>query len=335
MRFAGSFTESRLILAFLISLVIVLTCCTDSPDKVKNTVKPEKLKTLSISGSWDLYPLISELVIGFEQIYPNLRVNVVLGSKLKETADLSFRIMADENCFNQGSQLDWDSTLTIVPIASNAVLPIVNSANPYLVQLASKGISKQQLRYIFVESTLDQWGQLLEIDSSFAIHPYIRTDISNETDSWSSFLRATCLDMVGLGVYGDQGMINGIMNDRYGIGYASLRYIYDTHTQLIRPGLTVIPMDLNNDGRINKAERIYGTFPDISYAIRHNSLPSPPVRTVCIIANKRPVDDVILNFIQWIFENGEYIIESSGFVRLDESLVKMELEKIEKLKNNV
>jgi phosphate transport system substrate-binding protein len=203
----------KLVFICLISFYLLFAGCTNPVSKDNKTKRHKDPQTISISGSWKLYPLISELVIGFNEIYPNLHISVVIGSPLNESTDLSFKLIARESLPEGVIDLGWDTANIIIPVATNAVLPIVNSSNPYLKELSGKGISKQQFRYIFVESTLDQWGQLIGLDSSYAIHTYVRTDISVASDSWSTFLNASQMDMVGLGVYGDPGMVSGM--DRF------------------------------------------------------------------------------------------------------------------------
>lgn len=320
-------------LATMVCLMLLALCWAGNgcnhPERNKQRAKEKKIaKSITISGAYGLYPLISQLAFEYNRIFPNIRINVTPGSSLKGMSDMIFQ-MVDMGMYSKSiNDNRWDTSLLHIAIARDAILPIGNASNPYLEKLNSTGITQSQLRYIFVDATLNQWGQLTGEDSSYRINVFTRTDISGSADIWSSFLGTDQVHLTGTGVYGEPGMVMAIRNDIYGIGYASLRYIFDNQTGKTLEDLKVIPIDLDMNGKLDPDENLYSDLYEIDNAVMHNAFPTPPSRTLYLIIDKSHPNDLAIDFVRWIFENGQQIIQNAGYVHLDKTLFDNQLNKI-------
>lgn len=317
----------------LVCLMLMLLCwgwngC-NTPDKNAHKTKEKKIaKSITISGAYGLYPLISQLAFEYNRIFPNIRINVTPGSSLKGMSDMIFQ-MVDMGMYSKSiSDSRWDTSLLHIAIARDAILPIGNASNPYLEKLEATGITQPQLRYIFVDATLKQWGQLTGEDSSHRINVFTRTDISGSAEIWSSFLGTDQVHLTGTGVYGEPGMVMALRNNVYGIGYASLRYIFDNQTGKTLEDLRVIPIDLNMNGKLDPDENLYSNLSDIDNAVMHNIFPTPPSRTLYLIIDRSHPNALAIDFVRWIFENGQQIIQNAGYVQLDKTLLDNQLNTI-------
>ena len=160
---------------------------------------------------------------------------------------------------------------------------MINSGNPALKSgLAEKGIKKQSLLDLWIKGTVITWGQLAGISSRNKIRVYTRSDSCGAAETWAQYLGGKNQeDLKGVGVYGDPGLAEAVRKDVYRIGYNNLNYAYDFKTGLPLNGLFVIPIDVNENGRIDPGENLKtkrpghsgGLFGNLSVASGKGSLP--------------------------------------------------------------
>ncbi|MEI9934917.1 MAG: hypothetical protein WDM71_08720 [Ferruginibacter sp.] len=63
-----------------------------------------------------------------------------------------------------------------------------------------------------------------------------------------------------------------------GIGFNNIVYVYDANTKQATNGVIPVPIDLNNNGKIDADESFYGTTEQITTAIANGKYPAPPAR---------------------------------------------------------
>ncbi|MDD5695743.1 MAG: substrate-binding domain-containing protein [Bacteroidales bacterium] len=320
-----------LICILTLSLLLWMEGCTDQTGQ-EGKRRPKKIiPSITISGSLELYPLLSQLAFEFNRIYPDVRIDVTPGSSLHGKSDILFQMMDRRRISNNMKESQPDTGLMSLPLAFDAILPFGNVENPYLKKLKISGITQSQFRYIYIDATLSHWGQLTKTDSSYRIFSFTRTDICEAGEIWSSFLGTEQTNLTGTGVYGEPGMIMAVRKNIYGLGYASIRYIYDRKTFEPTNDLAVIPIDLDNNGKIDRTENCLNNLEDITFAIRHGNYPFPPTRTLYLTFNKTPVNQLVVDYLVWIYENGMQTIQDAGYIIPGETTLKNQLQIIQKL----
>jgi phosphate transport system substrate-binding protein len=315
----------------ILGLFTVICSCTDRYSQ-KEKHRPKKIiPAITITGSLELYPLLSQLAFEFNSVYPDVRIDVTPGISIQGQPDILFRMMDSERPVNNMKESSWDTALISLSLAYDAILPFGNAANPYLKKLKTTGITQNQFRYIFLDATLDHWGQLTKTDSSSRISPFTRTDLCESGEIWSSFLGTDQVNLTGTGVYGEPGMIMAVRKNVYSIGYASMRYIFDRKTYQPMDDLIVIPIDLDKNGKIDLYENFFNNLEDISYAVKKGSYPSPPARTLYLVFSKSTPDRLVTEFILWIYENGQQTIQDAGYVVPEETVIMKNINHINNL----
>jgi phosphate transport system substrate-binding protein len=145
---------------------------------------------------------------------------------------------------------------------------------------------------------------------------------------WGKYLGKNQEGLLGTGVFGDPGIAEAVKNDELGIGFNNVIYIYDINSRKKYEGLEVIPIDINNNGTIDKEENIYSNLDTICAAIRAGIYPSPPARDLYFVSKGKPNDKVVITFLNWILTEGQKYVGETGYVQLDEEKIKNELSKI-------
>ena len=100
--------------------------------------------TFSISGAFALYPLTVKWVEEFRKDYPDVQVDVSAGGAGKGMADVLAN-MVDLGMFSREvTPAELEKGAWYIAVAKDAVVPTLNSANPFKEQLLSKGLSRER-----------------------------------------------------------------------------------------------------------------------------------------------------------------------------------------------
>lgn len=316
----NSLIMKRTIFIILTSLLTLIISCTSAE---------RKARTISISGAFALYPLVVQWAEAYEEENPGIRFNISAGGAgkgmadaLSGTVDLGMfsREIATEE-INKGAW--W------VGLTKDAVLATISKQNPYLQKLQSRGLSRDEFASIFIEGEIVDWGLLCDGKPNLPIVVYTRSDACGAAGTWAQYLGGTQEELKGIGIYSDPGLADAVVKDRAGIGYNNTVFIYDVNTKQKRPGLDVVPIDLNNDQKIDSTENFYENMDMILNAISMGKYPSPPARELYFVANGKPEKESVLDFIRWTLTKGQAYVEKAGYVPITGEKINEYLKKIQ------
>lgn len=286
--------------------------------------------TISISGAFALYPLANIWAEEFHKIHPGVRFNISAGGAGKGMADALAQAvqlgMFSRDLKNEEiSQGAW-----WLAVAIDAVLPTINAANPALEQLKLQGLSRDEFREIFITKEITDWSEVVDSPVKIPISLYTRSDAAGAAAVWAQYLGAEGQEALqGIGVYGDPGLADAVKNDKNGIGFNNVVYIYDLNSGKKYDGLEVVPIDLNSDNRIDESESFYDLHSEIANAIGEGIYPSPPARELFFISKGKPQDQIVASFLQWILRDGQKFVGEAGYIPLSGESINRELKKLE------
>ncbi len=288
----------------------------------------EKVKgTITVSGAWALYPLMIRWGDEFQMLYPDVRVDISAGGAGKGMADalanavdigmVSREIYPDE--IEKGAF--W------IPVTKDAVFPTANVTNPVTQVLRQQGVTKETLMGIYITGEIKTWGQVIgRTDLRDPIHIYTRSDAAGAPATWAAYLGGVQEDLLGVGVYGDPGLLEAVINDPLGIGYNNLNYAFDFSTGKPVNGAFVIPIDINGNRRVDPEETFESKDQAIN-AVANGQYPSPPARELNLVTNGKP-RGLVKIFIQWILTDGQQYVEEVGYIPLTEERIDEGLKKL-------
>lgn len=316
----------------LLSLALIflsISSCNNANKASYEEIKEGKAKTkISISGAFALYPLTVLWAEEFQKIYPNVSIDISAGGAGKGMAD-ALSGMVDLGMFSREvSPEEIAKGAWYIALAKDAVLPTINSNNPYLPQLMKRGLTVNELRNIFVTNNIKDWKDLGLSGDGHPINIYTRSDACGAAATWASYLNASQEDLIGIGVFGDPGVADAVKADKLSIGYNNVVYVYDINSRRNYPGMTVIPIDLDGSGSIEPEEFFYEELDQLMQAIRDDIYPSPPARDLYFVSNGKPQNPAVLLFLDWILAEGQAYVNRAGYVKLPEAQIHSEAQKI-------
>jgi len=285
--------------------------------------------TIKVSGAWALYPMMVKWAEEYQKIHPKVKIEVSAGGAGKGMTDavaglvdigmVSRAIYAEE--IQKGA--------FYVAVTKDAVVATINKDNPVLNDILTKGVTRQIFYNIYIAGNVTTWGQVVgRPEITDEIHVYTRSDAAGAPEVWANYLGKRQEDLLGVGVYGDPGLLEAVKNDRLGIGFNNIGYAYDTTTKEQVAGIRVVPIDINENGRIDPEEDFYSTKNKIVEAIAKVIYPHPPARNLHLVT-KGKFTGVTKEFVKWILTEGQKYVEEVGYVPLSKDVINEQLQKLE------
>jgi phosphate transport system substrate-binding protein len=312
------------------TLFLVITIFSVLFESCSNSSAEEKEPSISFSGAFALYPLTKKWAEEYNKTHPEVRLDIQAGGAGKGLTDVLSGAV-DVGMFSREiTDAEKRKGVWWIALCKDAVLPTINSQNPYIDIIRAKGLTKAELQSIFIDNRPTTWDSLFKVNSAKPnkISVYTRADAAGAADSWASFFGKRQEDLKGIGVAGDPGIANAVKKDKNAIGYDNTLFVYDIKTGEKNSGMEVVPIDLNANGRIDDSEHIYTDLYTFLDAVNAGRFPSPPARDLYFITKGRPQRQEILDFFKWVLTDGQKLVHRDGYVPLQPDLIHEEVRKV-------
>ncbi|MCE7905135.1 MAG: phosphate ABC transporter substrate-binding protein [Anaerolineae bacterium CFX3] len=284
--------------------------------------------TISVSGAFALYPMMTVWAEEFSRLHPGVQFDVQGGGAGKGMTD-AIAGAVDIGMISRSIKPEEEAQgIFWVSVTKDAVFPIISEKNPVADGVMAKGITQEVFNKIYVTGEITTWGQVIGDPSvTDEIHVFTRSDAAGAAEQWAKYSGGKAQeDLLGVGVNGEPPMVDTVMKDPLGIGYGNLNSIFDLSGGGLVPGILIPPIDINGNGQAD-ADETYTVKEDAFGAVATGKYPSPPARFENLATKGKPTG-LVLAFIQWILTDGQQYLEAAGYVPLTaeqqaESLAKL------------
>jgi len=319
--------EKKILGIFLIITIIIIGIASNCGcvEKSENTIK--------VSGAYSLYPMMVVWAQEYQKLHSDIKIDISTGGAGKGMSDALAGSVDLGMVSRDVTAAETNQGIVAVAVVEDAVLATINTANPVLDKILEKGLTKQQLKNIFINYSIPTWGQL--VGDSTNIEPikvYSRSDPCGAAEAWVKYLGDYTQDDFPTieeitKVKGDDSMSKAIASDPLGIGYSNVNYIYSNTTKTPKEGIVVIPLDLNGNGTIDPEENFYENRNDVVNAEIHDVLPSPPSRLVYLVTLNN-FTGITKDFVRWILTDGQQYTFDSGYGAVPSDIIDDQLQKL-------
>ncbi|MBV6466111.1 MAG: Phosphate-binding protein PstS 1 [Anaerolineales bacterium] len=284
--------------------------------------------TISVSGAFALYPMMTVWAEEFSRLHPGVQFDVQGGGAGKGMTD-AIAGAVDIGMISRSIKPEEEAQgIFWVSVTKDAVFPIISEKNPVADGVMAKGITQEVFNKIYVTGEIVTWGQVIGDPSvTDEIHVFTRSDAAGAAEQWAKYSGGKAQeDLLGVGVNGEPPMVDTVMKDPLGIGYGNLNSIFDLSGGGLVPGILIPPIDINGNGQAD-VDETYTVKEDAFGAVATGKYPSPPARFENLATKGKPTG-LVLAFIQWILTDGQQYLEAAGYVPLTaeqqaESLAKL------------
>ena len=301
----------------LLLLITLSASCSPAPSSGSSTTGGSVTPvTINVSGAFALFPMMTVWTEAYSELHPDVRFDVQAGGAGKGMTDVLTGAADIAMLSRDARQEELAQGAFPVPVTIDAVVGSVNAGNPYLAQLQARGLTPETANGIWISGKLTTWGQLLGTETADTINVYSRSDASGAAEMWALFAQGTAQeDLTGTAVNGDPGLAEAVRQDRLGVGFNNIGFSYDQATGQPIAGLQIIPLDLNENGRIDPDEKFYATRDELTAAIAAEVYPFPPARVLYLVTKGEP-DTAVTDFYRWVLTEGQAFVPQAGYVPL-------------------
>lgn len=299
-----------------------------SVNKASSQAKDDLKGNISISGAFALYPLTIRWAEEFRKIHPDVKFDISAGGAGKGMTDALAKMVDIGLVSREINPEEVKKGAFAIAVTKDAVVATVSAKNPNIKDILANGIDRDAAINIFVTGKVKTWGQAIGTKSAVPIRVYTRSDACGAGETWAKYLGKKQEDLLGVGVFGDPGLAQAVTKDPSGIAYNNIGYAYDAKTKQPNPGVKVVPLDVNNNGKIDPEENFYNTMDEIVNAIATGKYPSPPARDLYFVTSGKPVKKELVEFIKWSLTEGQKYVLESGYINISKEKLAAGLEKI-------
>jgi phosphate transport system substrate-binding protein len=325
----------KTIILTILGIALLLSSCGQAstavqPQKEITLAQPkqELNGTISVSGAFALYPMMTRWAEEFQKKYPGVQFDISAGGAGKGMTDVlsgavdigmvSRAIKAEE----EAKGAFW------IPVTKDAVFPVLNAKNPIIDEIRKQGITQDVFKRIFITGEITSWGAMIgKPEVTDKIHVYTRSDACGAGEEWSKFLGGVQEDLLGVGVNGDPGLLEVVRKDPLGIGYNNLGYAFELKSGMVVDGIYVVPIDINKNGVAEKDEIVVNLASAVDL-IGSGKYPSPPARNLNLVTHGKP-NDLVQAFLKWILSDGQEFVHEAGYVKLADAQLMDAMVKIQ------
>lgn len=314
-----------------ITVAIFTLLISSCSPKTKNNYSKENgySGNISISGAFALYPIVVLWSEDFKKIHPNVRFNISAGGAGKGIADVLTN-MTDIGLVSRDlHEQEIEKGAFPIFVANDAVLATYNSSHPNSALIQERGLTREEFENIFISQKYKNWK---DIDSRFIDSPiqvYVRSDAAGAAETWAKYLGKNQEDLRGLGIFGDPGLAQAIKDSHTAIGFNNINYVYNLTDKKVADNIAVLPIDKNENGKIDLEEKFYGNLDELTTAIAADKYPSPPTRALAFVIKKDSNNPLINEFIRFVLaKNQQVYLLQNGYVPLTDSIRTIESQKL-------
>jgi glycine cleavage system H lipoate-binding protein/ABC-type phosphate transport system substrate-binding protein len=310
----------------LLSAVLLFTCILSgcNNEKAKESVDDES-NTTTVFSSPDLKEITSKWVKMYSLHNPEARIQLieVPEASISEYIDQnrSIGFLSETYTDEVVSELKWKET-----IGREVIVAIVSENNPFLDELKQRGISISELSGIISEPEMNNWNILDDSWDSTPVNLYI-ADNPFATAGIKNVFEAEEADLSRAKIIANKRMIVSVKFDPSAIGFCSLNDIIDYGVRDITDGIMLLPIDRNENGRIDNTENFYGSLEDFGRGVWLGKYPGALSRDIYSVSAAIPSTELERSFMRWILTNGQFLLNNHGYSDLmaSERLAKLNI----------
>ncbi len=302
--------KTRIFIIIGLLLLYVLNISNNKAVAQNNSTKDN---TILVVSSPEFYILTEKWINNFSVLHPDVKLKVIeltdnnSANILNTKADFYF---VSNEIFEK---LDNDK-LWKMKVGEDALIPIMNSKNPFLANIKKHNISTELLAEISRPRNSRIWYDFPETGKKELINYYKVQDQSQEA-MISRFLSVEQTPD-GVGLENNQKLISAVQTDPYSLGFCKLSELINSNND---KNITILPIDINQNGTIDDFENVYTDLETFLSKGKFKRLPQELTETIYSVALQAPTKESELAFLKYISTNGQHFTDREGFAMLSQA----------------
>ena len=283
-----------------------------------NAPVAEKQQVVRVTGVRFAYPIVQHWIDEFNKEYPDVQV-VIESRGSSDPSQYDVLVEAFEHPDDIRNNREY------VYIARYAVLPVANASSEFSRIYGEKGLHRDLIKQLYFHDIFSDKDKQENVKAPYTI--YTRLQAAGAPTVFSRHFGYEQKDIKGKAIAGaDEHLIKALLRDSTGVSYLPLPVAYNRETGTPVSGITVLPVDLNGNGRVSDDEKGYGELASVIARLEANgSIENIPVEYIHLSVDRKGASPAAVLFLQWVINNGEGDLHAFGYLKPDAK--KLEKEK--------
>ena len=282
---------------------------------------PENGKVI-ITGVRFAYPLVEKWIEDYTTANP--KANIVIEARTNtdpSSYDLLIEAYEQERSVRE--------TRDYLSIARYALLPVANASSAFAGAYREKGLTSDLIKQIYFHDIYADKEKKQEIKAPYTV--YTRLQKAGAPITFARYFGYEQQNIGGKAISGaDEHLIKALIKDSIGISYSAPALLYDRVTRKPIEGITILPVDLDDNGRVSENERITGDLDIVLEKLESDDeIKNIPIEHIHLSLSKVSNNPEALKFLLWVIYHGQEDLHAYGYLKPDQKRFDAEKEKFE------
>lgn len=273
-----------------------------------------------ITGVRFAYPLVEKWIKEYTAANPKSQI-VIETRTITDPQKYDLLIEA----YDQDKEVK--ETREYISIGRYALLPIANAKSAFAKEYADKGLNEKTYKQIFFHDIYAEKDKSLTTPYTI----YTRLQKAGAPLTFARYFGYEQQNIKGKAIAGaDEHLIKALLKDDTGITYTTPGLAYDLQTRKPVEGLTIIPVDLDGNGRVSKEEKALDNLDNVIASLETEKIKNVPVEYLHFSIDKHNSNPEAKKFLLWVAANAEKDLHQYGYLKPAAKRVQDEREKLER-----
>jgi glycine cleavage system H lipoate-binding protein len=202
-------------------------------------------------------------------------------------------------------------------IGREVYVPVMNPGNPYREEILRQGISPADFAALYAPGSKKGWDNVLENGSSSEVVAYRIADpsfisyLSDFTNTGEGAIKGTVLGSC-------EAVVERVKMEKNAVGFCTLNQLLEMERTGTELDVLMIPVDLNNNGKLDHFEQIYGSVEELARGIWIGKYSGTLYSRIFAVTSLEATSGEGMNMIRWMLGEGQEILASGGYAPLME-----------------
>jgi phosphate transport system substrate-binding protein len=298
---------------YLFQLLFSLILISGTVAKAQDT--PAKKQVVIITGVRFSYPLVQRWIDDYNRINPD--VQVIIESRGSNDPK-QYDILVE--AYEQSEEIQKNRAYAYV--ARYAVLPVANSQSEFAKKYVEKGLNEELIKQLFFNDLFADADKVQKIKEPYTV--YTRLQKAGAPSVFANRYGFEQKDIAGKAIAGsDEHLLKAVLRDSTAISYLPLSLVFDLTSGKPVNSLTILPVDLNGNGKVSDDEKFFdlaGSIQKIE-AAGNKEIKNLAIGYIHLSVPKEGTSPEAADFLKYVIENGSTVLHEFGYLVPEESKV--------------
>jgi glycine cleavage system H lipoate-binding protein/ABC-type phosphate transport system substrate-binding protein len=294
--------KTQIIISFLLLVAFSINARPHADHEHVAEVKPEG--TITLTATADFEPLLAEWQKAFNTQHPKTPVVIV------ETAPDAMQLGSIGMNITANEEDVWS-----VNVGRQIIVPVISNNHPYFEGITKSGITLEMLQELLSGMKVMPKGLDGEIIGTDPLVFYLLNEPSMIQQLEQAFGYNSAKSSNNRLEHIEDLRLKLTQNPA-AIAFAPLHYLIDRMNPILYSGYSILPIDRNENGIIDRMEAFYGNPETFIRSAWMGKYPHALTVPVMIRASSSGISETQASFLSWVLTSGQHYLGQAGCVDL-------------------